>query len=359
MTAETINSMYSSQKGIRWKMEAKRICVGICLIVALVTFSCAHNQAINETALKRAIDDCKVQQCPDDKLGSLENSLGSYYLQAKDFANAEKHFRNAVTYCQKALGIDDPKTAINNDNLAIALAQLGKVEEAIPLHEMACLVFEKQIGSSSRDLGICLTNLGCTFKQKEDAQMAFEMYKKAYQIFSNRLDSKEQMDKLISHMSNLEARSDRLQVSLPGKRWFLIVNEFPALKIELNQTIIPGDERYVLGFNDQVGLGLSVRLEKMPIRTSKECREYFYTGLKNSSQEQQGYRISDSGDFSELEYDINEFKGSTLNQRHFFRFLVFDGVCINIHLSKTDYTPKDKLLFDKILSTVTILNLDK
>lgn len=344
--------------------SANRLFAGLCFFAAVFSAACPppphhHYQTMNYAALQQEVEDCKVRRCSDAELGSLESALGNHYLNTKDAVSAEKHFRIAVDHAKKALGATDPRTAICIDNLATALTAMGRPDESIPLHQEACAIFEKQIGPKSRDLGICLTDLGSAVAKAGNSQSAFEIYKRAFAIFQPRpLDSPE-VAVLVSSMTALEARSDRLQVSLPEKRWFLFVSGFPALTIEMNYTIKPGDERYIFGASNVSGQSgiVSVRLRKMPVTTARACREAFTGQIAPARQAQEvkpptqesitDIKVLDKDDFSQLEYQTGD-------QKHIFRFLLHDGVCMDIHLSSMDDP-----LFEQVLNTVRIITLDK
>lgn len=320
-------------------------------------------QALYDAALQESIETCKAEHCPDKKLGYLETKLGLRYMNSMDAVNAEKHFRIAVACNRRARGTEDADTAISIDNLALALTEQGRVDESIPLHREACTILEKLSGPDSRDLAICLTGLGKALAKNGNSQSAFEVSKRAFRILSPRLNDSREMEVLLSVLNDLEARSDRLQVSLPGKRWFLSASEFPDLKILMNNTTKPRDERFVLGTHAPSGVTISVRLKQMPVGSARACRESTMAS-KDAARQEQGIRISDKEDFSEMEYQtesesvMNGIK-TRENHHNVVRFLFHDDTCIVVHVSKWNYTTEDKPIFDRIFNTVTISTLAK
>jgi hypothetical protein len=72
--------------------------------------------------------------------------------------------------------------------------------------------------------------------------------------------------------------------------------------------------------------------------------------------EESDARFTQRGPIALLEYSIAEVDGLPIDAKHFNAFLVDKGLQIDVHLSKTFYSPEDKRLIDTILSTVRIVD---
>jgi hypothetical protein len=352
----------STKPGRRW--------TGVCLVGALSALGCPAPRAASRSTLpqaEQALEDCKTRPCSDARLGELENGVGFMYMNRRDAVRAEPHFRSAVAYHKRAFGSDDARTVTSIDNLATALTQQGKVAESLPLHQEACAFFENHPGPHRSDLGICLVNLGHAFAVGGDRPMAIASYKRALQIFSARRGSERELDVLVSLMGALTPSADRLQVSLPGMRWFLRVGGLPALHVDMDQIVAPGNERYVFATNDQFGVGVSVRLRKATVGSARACREADHgpaPAADTGVQSLHGFKVSEHGAYSELEYQTGGTETADprlagLNQLNVFRYLIHDGVCIMVHVSRDVHTPADRSLLEQILSTVAILGFDE
>jgi len=158
-----------------------------------------------------------------------------------------------------------------------------------------------------------------------------------------------------SSHAQLSGQSDRLIIlSLPNANWTL---EIPAngFVIEKDQTSREGTREFS-AINRSAGLVMSVFLEQAPSKgNSQYCREFSWGGLKKkSSLKMDDVRMSDVGEMAVLEYTVMEHEGIRVDQKHLNAYIARGHTCIDIHLSKVQFTPEDQRMFTSILAGVKL-----
>ena len=112
------------------------------------------------------------------------------------------------------------------------------------------------------------------------------------------------------------------------------------------------------GDNPTTKVVVSVYVERAEgVQTALEYRTKSWQALqKSKAVEEHDPRFSQRGPIALLEYSIPEFEGMPIDQRNVNAYLVERGLQIDVHLSKVLYGPEDQALFDKILSSIRIVD---
>ena len=163
--------------------------------------------------------------------------------------------------------------------------------------------------------------------------------------------------------SAVQAQEPGLAVfSLPDKNWGVGLS-LQNFIINESRTYPDGKARLVRADRQAEGMILTVFIAPAAGEDSaRACRDAFWQRLQNGPAAS-GYRDvrqSESGDMgsSELassEYVIGEIQGIRIDQKHVHAYLGREGSCIEIHLSKTLFEPKDQELFAAVLRTVRLV----
>jgi hypothetical protein len=141
-------------------------------------------------------------------------------------------------------------------------------------------------------------------------------------------------------------------LSLPDKSWSLLV-DLPGFKRDEHSTLPDGSGTMIQASNKKTGLVASVFLESRPDLDSTEACEADYWGQASKSplpkSEVQHVTV---GPLAVVHWLVREYLGLPLMQKNVNAYLYRDGVCIDVHLSKVQYEPKDEALFTAVLTSV-------
>ena len=143
-------------------------------------------------------------------------------------------------------------------------------------------------------------------------------------------------------------------LSLPQLNWALEINA-PGFSMEDYEIAPHGQATRFQASNKETGIMMSGFLEKAPQKGgSEECRTYYWTRAKASPYPKMNIKMSQSGDMAIVEYLVKKYMGREVNQQNVNAYLAESDYCIDIHLSKLNYTPEDQKHFKAILSGVKI-----
>jgi hypothetical protein len=137
-----------------------------------------------------------------------------------------------------------------------------------------------------------------------------------------------------------------IRVSPPGANWELVI---PAqgLQIVEDQTIDARKARQLTAASN-TGLTISVFMEPaQKPGDSTVVRSVYWTRARQSPIPKSNIRLVKTGDISTAEYTVPD-----LDQKNMNLYLVHQNTWIDIHISKTTFTPADQPLFDQILKNV-------
>jgi hypothetical protein len=146
------------------------------------------------------------------------------------------------------------------------------------------------------------------------------------------------------------------RLSLPEKNWALEVS-LPDFSVSRNAVSPDGQAGRLDASVESKGFMLTIMLATaLQAGTSKELRELGANALKQSPVEKDGFKLSEYKEFPMLEYLVKEFRGVRLNQKHYNAYIARDGVWIDIHLSKINFSSGDEKRFFEILDSVKIVD---
>lgn len=103
--------------------------------------------------LERALDEPSLI---GERRALVEMNLGTVALRSGDPTGAEAAFVRARDLAAAALGADHPGLALYIDKIAIARRELGRVDEALELHDRALALREGAYGDSDRSVATTL-----------------------------------------------------------------------------------------------------------------------------------------------------------------------------------------------------------
>ena len=136
-------------------------------------------------------------------------------------------------------------------------------------------------------------------------------------------------------------------LSLDGKGWSILI-ELPKFKIIDRWTRSDGSGRSIMAFSRKTGVVVSVYLERNPeFESMEECRDHYWDKASRSPLPK-----SDIERHSTKSMALVHWLDPSEPQQHINAYMYHDGACIDIHLSKGDYTPEDEPLIAAILDTV-------
>ena len=154
--------------------------------------------------------------------------------------------------------------------------------------------------------------------------------------------------------SPAEQQTPVFALALPGLEWSLEVSA-PGFDVE-KRTLGPrGDSIYLFASNKDTHVIISAFLEKASRKvTSKECRNFYWSGTKRTPLKKEQIKMYDFGDMAIVEYMVPTFQGRETNQKNLFAYFARDNYRSYIHLSKIRFVSGEEGLFNQILTSVKL-----
>jgi hypothetical protein len=145
------------------------------------------------------------------------------------------------------------------------------------------------------------------------------------------------------------ARTDPLRTAWPGKPWAVLV-DLPGFRIAAPAGEVDGV--ILVGFEEETGIVVSVLLrEAGGANDARGCREAALTRIASLAHVSE-VRLADSGPAARAAYTVDALRGKPVRQDHAHAFLFREGVCGNVHVSKSEPQPEDAARIERILATV-------
>lgn len=112
---------------------------------------------------------------------------GLEQFRAENYDAALPHFRRTLELAEERYGADDPKVAVELNNLAEVYRLMGDYGAAEPLYERALALDEKNLDAGSPDLATSLNNLALLYRAQGRLGEAEELYERSLDILENAL----------------------------------------------------------------------------------------------------------------------------------------------------------------------------
>lgn len=103
-----------------------------------------------------------------EEVGVVYNSMANLKHHLGDYENAEVYYRKALAVHRAALGNDHPFIATNLHNLGVLLADIGRVREAIELHEESLARCRVLFPDGHEQTASNLTRLATLYRYDDD-----------------------------------------------------------------------------------------------------------------------------------------------------------------------------------------------
>ncbi len=143
------------------------------------------------------------------------------------------------------------------------------------------------------------------------------------------------------------------ELSLLTSNWSLVL-DLSSFAILGRKTSQDQQGTSVLATNNLTGVFLSVFLETTPdLKTAQACREYYWSKSLKGPNPKTDIRLYETDQMALVVWTVQEYQGVKLQQRNISAYMAHEGVCLNLHLSKTSFRPGDQAQFDRILNSVT------
>jgi tetratricopeptide (TPR) repeat protein len=110
------------------------------------------------------------------------NNLGALLRDRGDFAGARPLFERALAIAEKALGPEEPLTAESLNNLALLLQDQGDYAGARPLFERALAIWENALGPEHPRTAGSLNNVAILLRRQSDFAGARQLFERALSV---------------------------------------------------------------------------------------------------------------------------------------------------------------------------------
>ncbi len=135
-----------------------------------------------EKQLAAALKEAEGFGPQDPRLAINLDNLAELYRAQGRYAEAEPLYKRALAIFEKALGPEHPDVAINLDNLAGLYHAQGKYAEAEPLVKRALAIFEKVLGPEHPHVATGLENYAALLRNTGRSAEAAKMKARAKAI---------------------------------------------------------------------------------------------------------------------------------------------------------------------------------
>lgn len=158
-------------------------------------------------------------------------------------------------------------------------------------------------------------------------------------LFSSSLTVRNQSDKPI----NLTVPGAPWTLTLPGKH----------LSVERQQIKPDGRYGYFLLSDPDNQITLSLFIEPVnKCKTSKECRDMVWKAGNPNWENPQNVIMGEIGEVSLFEFLMPSYRGLPIRQQHMYAQFVVDAFWVDMHISKTQFEPQQRKLFEEIIKSV-------
>ncbi len=145
-------------------------------------------------------------------------------------------------------------------------------------------------------------------------------------------------------------------VSLPYLNWYLSLDlgNYKVIGNKLNKL---ADKRTVAFHNEKNDFTVTVYLEINPNSDNIDnCRLFYINILRPKFVYDRSISFGKNDSIAFWNFFIGEYNGKTVDHKNVNACLVRDSACIDIHISKINYTGKDSSEFDRIIRSIRFMD---
>jgi tetratricopeptide (TPR) repeat protein len=124
----------------------------------------------------------KVLGADHPDVGTSEGNIAIALAELGRYQEALVHVRRSLTMLEHGLGQSHPDTALQLSNLGEILNALGRPQEARPYFERAMVIWERELGQDSRSLAYALTGIGTSYLAESNPTNALVPLERAFRI---------------------------------------------------------------------------------------------------------------------------------------------------------------------------------
>jgi tetratricopeptide (TPR) repeat protein len=156
-----------------------------------------------------------------------------------------------------------------------------------------------------------------------------------------------------------QAAGDLYEIRLPGMVWGIAL-ELPGFQVVEKGTRPDQSSTMMRAENKSTGVIISVFLEReRKALTSIQCRDKYWQKALRSPAKKSGVKSSENDQMALGEYVIKSYGDLQLMQKHVNAYVGVENMCVDIHLSKVQYTDDDAALFSAVLNSVQVKRADE
>jgi hypothetical protein len=151
--------------------------------------------------------------------------------------------------------------------------------------------------------------------------------------------------------------SARHEVRLPAKDWALQL-DLSGFELETESTLPGGSGSMFQASHPGTGLTVSADLrQEWTSLTNEECRDFCFTKVRNAPVEIEEVRLLETSILAMAEYIVRRDQlVGRIDQKNVRAYLgTPDGVCVEVHISKSGYKDRDADYFSAILKSIRIV----
>lgn len=118
--------------------------------------------------------------------------------------------------------------------------------------------------------------------------------------------------------------------------------------------------RRLMAVNEETGWNLSIFVEPAAnAGDSIVVRDTYWGRAKQSPMKKEGITLGKAGDFATVQYTVPDVEGLPIQQKNVNLYLAHDGVWVEVHLSKVQFTDKDQADLDAIVKGAKVVDKGK
>lgn len=162
-------------------------------------------------------------------------------------------------------------------------------------------------------------------------------------------------DKVRPRQTEEEASFPRpYELRLPRQDWGVVL-DIPGYVVRTAQTRPNQEGRMMSAENEKTGMLLSIFLEREPQAIdARACRDRYWRRALQSPSPKTAIRSSETDTMALGQHVVEEVGGVRLRQKHVNAYMGVGDVCIDLHLSKVQYTDQDEPQFAAVLKSMRV-----